>query len=148
MDRNVLPELAGGACVRAGELYEDYANEIGYMQPPAGLDDAGMQAFYDQLMPVMESYIQKALQVYQTAVEKAVSTGIDNEWVTKAADHLELLAPGTAAALGLPGYAPLPPPPDTTAPQDSTAAPDSTGAGEPQPLSFLPARPGCLAGVS
>ena len=86
--------------------------------------------------------------MYQTAVEKAVSSSIDNEWVTKAADHLELLAPGTAAALGLPGYAPLPPPPDTTAPQDSTAAPDSTGAGEPQPLSFLPARPGCLAGVS
>lgn len=136
------------SCVRAGELYEDYANEIGYMQPPAGLDDTGIQAFYDQLMPVMESYIQKALQVYQTAVEKAVSSSIDNEWVTKAADHLELLAPGTAAALGLPGYAPLPPPPDTTAPQDSTAAPDSTGAGEPQPLSFLPARPGCLAGVS
>lgn len=123
------------SCVRAGELYEDYANEIGYMQPPAGLDEAGMQAFYDQLLPVMESYVQKALQVYRTAVEKAINTGIDNEWVDRAAEHLELLAPGTVSALGgLPGYEALPAP---ESPPDSTISPDSTGTPDAgaQPLS-------------
>lgn len=105
------------ACVRAGELYEDYANEIGYMDPPEGLDETGIQAFYDQLYPVMESYLQKALQVYQTAVEKAISANISNEWVFRAADHLELLSPGTVNSLGgLPGWrgAPAATPADTT----------------------------------
>ena len=136
------------SCVRAGELYEDYANEIGYMAPPDGLDETGIQAFYDQLMPVMETYIQKALQVYQTAVQKAVSTGIDNEWVTRAADHLELLAPGTAGALGLPGYAPLPQP-ETTPPQGSTDTPEPDGTGESgsQPLTCSELPPVLLAGV-
>ncbi len=109
------------ACVRAGELYEDFANAIGYMEPPPGLDEAGIQAFYDQLYPVMSTYLDKALHVYQTAVEKAISANIRNDWVFQAADHLELLAPGTVSALGgLPGYGPV-----------ETAPPDSTGTGNP-----------------
>lgn len=110
------------SCVRAGELFEDFANAIGYMEPPEGLDEAGVQAFYDQLYPVMETYLGKALQVYRTAVEKAVSAGISNEWVFKAADHLELMAPGTVASIGyLPGWS------GNQAPQ-----PDSTQSA-PQP---------------
>jgi len=114
------------ACVRAGELYEDYANAIGYMEPPAGLDEAGIQAFYDQLYPVMETYLQKALEVYQTAVEKAISSGITNDWVYKAADHLELMAPGTVNSLGvLPGWSGNAP---STPPSGSTqTTPQATG---------------------
>lgn len=118
------------SCVRAGELYEDYANAIGYMQPPAGLDDAGIQAFYDQLFPVMDAYLQKALEVYRTAVEKAISAGIMNDWVIEAADHLELLAPGTVQSLGgLPGYGPAPAAVDTTS---AGAAPPVTGVEDSQ----------------
>jgi tetratricopeptide (TPR) repeat protein len=119
------------ACVRAGELYEDYANAIGYMDPPEGLDETGTQAFYDQLYPVMETYLQKALEVYQTAVEKAISSGISNEWVYKAADHLELMAPGAVNSLGvLPGWSG-----STLAPPDTTTAPPAPApeAGQPQP---------------
>jgi tetratricopeptide (TPR) repeat protein len=116
------------ACVRAGELYEDYANAIGYMEPPEGLDEAGIQAFYDQLYPVMESYLQKALEVYQTAVEKAISSGISNEWVYKAADHLELMAPGMVNSIGyLPGWS------GAVAPADTTTTPQTPETGQPQP---------------
>ncbi len=116
------------ACVRAGELFEDFANAIGYMEPPEGLDEAGVQAFYDQLYPVMETYLGKALQVYRTAVEKAISAGISNEWVFQAADHLELMAPGTVASIGyLPGWS------GNQAPQ-----PDSTQTAPGSPVSPTP----------
>ena len=51
-----------------------------------------------------EPEVQKAINIYITAVEKAVSASVDNEWVDKAAENLELLAPGTVSTLGLPGY--------------------------------------------
>jgi TolA-binding protein len=122
------------ACVRAGELYEDYANAIGYMDPPEGLDETGTQAFYDQLYPVMETYLQKALEVYQTAVEKAISSGISNEWVYKAADHLELMAPGTVNSLGvLPGWSG-----STTVPPQTTTTPPVSPTGQPEPGTVEP----------
>lgn len=144
------------ACVRAGELFEDFANAIGYMEPPEGLDEAGVQAFYDQLYPVMETYLGKALQVYRTAVEKAISAGISNEWVFQAADHLELMAPGTVASIGyLPGWsgnqapqpdstqnvpAPPPPPPQGGSGQAAPEGVESEPAGsEPSASGGIPA---------
>jgi len=126
------------ACVRAGELYEDYANAIGYMAPPEGLDETGIQAFYDQLFPVMQTYVDKALQVYRTAVEKAISAGISNEWVYKAADHLELMAPGTVGSIGIiPGWSGNAVAPETTTAPQTTAPQTGEGfapdAGQPQP---------------
>ncbi|MBN1435199.1 tetratricopeptide repeat protein [Candidatus Fermentibacterales bacterium] len=100
------------ACVRAGELYEDFANSIGFMDPPADLVAIGpdaVDAFYAELYPVMEQYLGKALTVYQLAVEKAISAGIMNAWVIRAADHLELMMPGAVQQMGgLPGYGPAP----------------------------------------
>ena len=101
------------SCVRVGELYEDYANAIGYMEPPeriVAMGEEALDAFYMELFPLLEQYLAKAVDVYKVAVEKAISAGIDNEWVYEAADHLELMAPGTVAALGgLPGYGGTPP---------------------------------------
>jgi len=93
------------SCVRAGELYEDFANSVAFMDPPAGLTDEAVDEFYNQLyVQFYEPEVQKAINIYVTAVEKAVSAGVDNEWVSKAAENLELLAPGTVSTLGLPGY--------------------------------------------
>lgn len=93
------------SCVRAGELYEDFANSVAFMDPPAGLPDEAIDEFYNQLyIQFYEPEVQKAINIYITAVEKAVSAGVENEWVGKAADNLELLAPGTVSTLGLPGY--------------------------------------------
>ncbi|RKZ03069.1 hypothetical protein DRQ21_06845 [Candidatus Fermentibacteria bacterium] len=93
------------SCVRAGELYEDFANSVAFMDPPAGLPDEAVDEFYNQLyIQFYEPEVQKAINIYITAVEKAVSAGVDNEWVYKAAENLELLAPGTVSTLGLPGY--------------------------------------------
>ncbi len=93
------------SCVRAGELYEDFANSVAFMDPPPELPDDAIDEFYNQLyIQFYEPEVQKAINIYITAVEKAVSAGVDNEWVTQAADNLELLAPGTVSMLGLPGY--------------------------------------------
>lgn len=93
------------SCVRAGELYEDFANSVAFMDPPAGLPDESIDEFYNQLyIQFYEPEVQKAINIYITAVEKAVSAGVRNEWVEKAAGNLELLAPGTVSTLGLPGY--------------------------------------------
>ncbi len=93
------------SCVRAGELYEDFANSVAFMDPPAGLTDDAADEFYNQLyLQFYEPEIQKAINIYVTAVEKAVSAGVRNDWVERAAENLELVAPGTVATLGLPGY--------------------------------------------
>ncbi len=110
------------SCARAGELFEDYANAIAFMPPPEGLDDAGVDEFYNQLyIQIYEPNMQNAVNVYTTAIQKAVSAGITNEWVEKAAANLEMLSPGSVGVLGLPGYEPLPEP----APEG--AAPESGG---------------------
>jgi TolA-binding protein len=91
------------ACVRAGELYEDFANAIAFMDPPAEIadDPNAVDQFYNSLYTQFyEPKMQQAQQVYRTALEKAVSSGIDNEWVEQAAEHLELLAPGMPAEIG------------------------------------------------
>lgn len=93
------------SCARAGELYEDYANSVSNMDPPAGMSDEAMDEFYNTLyFQVYEPEIQKAINIYVMAVEKAVSANVRNEWVTVSADNLELLAPGMVSTLGLPGY--------------------------------------------
>lgn len=107
------------SCARAGELFEDYANAIAFMPPPAGLDDAAVDEFYSQLyIQIYEPNMQNATNVYTTAIQKAISAGITNEWVERAARNLELMAPGSVAALGLPGYGSAPEPtPDQVAPE-------------------------------
>jgi tetratricopeptide (TPR) repeat protein len=94
------------SCVRAGELYEDFANAVAFMDPPASITDPGaIDEFYNQLyIQFYEPQMQRATDIYVTAINKAVSAGVSNEWVIKAAENLELLAPGTVASLGLPGY--------------------------------------------
>ncbi|PIE51182.1 hypothetical protein CSA37_13010 [Candidatus Fermentibacteria bacterium] len=99
------------SCVRAGELYEDFANAVAFMDPPGGMSDEAIDEFYNQLyIQFYEPQMQRASDIYITAIEKAVAAGVSNEWVDKAAENLELLAPGTVANLGLPGYAPEPEP--------------------------------------
>jgi len=62
--------------------------------------------------------MQNATNVYTTAIQKAVSAGVTNEWVERAARNLELMAPGSVAALGLPGYGSAPEPtPEQVAPE-------------------------------
>ena len=93
------------SCVRAGELYEDFANSVAFMDPPPNLTDEAIDEFYNQLyIQFYEPEVQKAINIYITAIEKAVSANVRNEWVDQAADNLELLAPGTVSTLGLPGY--------------------------------------------
>ncbi len=94
------------SCVRAGELYEDFANSVAFMDPPPSITDPeAIDEFYSQLyIQFYEPQMQRANDIYITAIEKAVSAGVSNEWVDRAAENLELLAPGTVASLGLPGY--------------------------------------------
>jgi tetratricopeptide (TPR) repeat protein len=129
------------SCVRAGELYEDFANSIAFMDPPQGLTQEGIDTFYEQLyVAIYEPEMNKARDIYVMAIQKAVSAGVSNEWVDRAAENLELLAPGTVATLGLPGWEiEVPPPPDTTGtvgsdstsvdPGDSVAPPGGTSDG-------------------
>lgn len=99
------------SCARAGELFEDYANSIAFMDPPQGLDDEAIDEFYSMLyIQIYEPNMQNAVNVYTTAIQKAVAAGIMNDWVDRAATNLELLAPGSVAALGLPGYGYTPEP--------------------------------------
>ncbi len=116
------------SCARAGELFEDYANAIAFMPPPEGLDEAGVEEFYSQLyIQIYEPNMQNAINVYTTAIQKAVSAGVTNEWVERAATNLEMLSPGSVGALGLPGYGPPPEPEPEPVPED-TSAPEPGGA--------------------
>ena len=124
------------SCVRAGELYEDFANSVAFMDPPAGLPDEAIDEFYNQLyIQFYEPEVQKAINIYVTAVEKAVSAGVANEWVDQAAENLELLAPGTVSSLGLPGYelevfVPEPVDPETTVEGDPLEQSGEPASGE------------------
>jgi tetratricopeptide (TPR) repeat protein len=121
------------ACVRAGELYEDYANSIAFMDPPPEIadDPEAVDEFYNALYTQFyEPKMQQAQQVYRTAVEKAVNLGVENDWVDQAVEHLELLAPGAAAELGYAAADTTAAAADTTAAgADTTAAPDTAEEG-------------------
>lgn len=112
------------SCARAGELFEDYANAIAFMPPPAGLDELAVEEFYSQLYTqIYEPNMQNAINVYTTAIQKAVSAGVTNEWVERSATNLELISPGSVAALGLPGYGSAPEPtPEQVAPEEGGGA--------------------------
>ena len=115
------------SCVRAGELYENFANAVAFMDPPSGMTDEAIDEFYNQLyIQFYEPQMQRAIDIYVTALEKAVSADVTNEWVEKAAGNLELLAPGTVSSLGLPGYEIEP-----EIPQD-TVTPETEGGVVPQ----------------
>jgi hypothetical protein len=87
------------------------------MDPPEGLTQEGIDTFYEQLyVAIYEPEMNKARDIYIMAIEKAISAGVSNEWVDRAAENLELLAPGTVATLGLPGWG-----------VEETLLPDSTG---------------------
>lgn len=94
------------SCVRAGELYEDFANSVAFMDSPASITNPmAFIEYYSQLYSRFYGpQIQRAIDIYTIAIEKAVSANVSNEWVDKAAENLERLAPGTVSTLGLSGY--------------------------------------------
>ncbi len=91
------------SCVRAGELYENFGNAVFSMEAPENLPEEAFDEFYCQLNEQFyEPEMQKAINIYITAVEKAISANISSEWADRAVENLERLAPGKAAKLGLP----------------------------------------------
>ncbi|MCK5842499.1 MAG: hypothetical protein KAH31_10045 [Candidatus Sabulitectum sp.] len=83
------------SCVRAGELYENFGNAVYSMEMPASIPEEAIDEFYTQLREQFyEPEIQKAIDIYVTAVKKAASADINNEWVDTAVENLERLAPG------------------------------------------------------
>ena len=92
--------------VRAGELYENFGNAVYSMEIPESIYEEAIDEFYAQLNEQFyEPEIQKAINIYATAIKKAVSADISNEWVDTAVENLRRLAPGEgeATSILLPG---------------------------------------------
>lgn len=88
------------AVLRIGKLQEDFANVVGFMDPPEGLTPEGEEEFYNVLMEVYDTYIQRATSTYQNGLQLAVTNGIRTEYTDSIAVNLDLLLPGTSTGIG------------------------------------------------
>jgi len=108
------------AVLKIGELQEDFANTIGFMDAPEGLTPEGEEAFYNTLMGAYDTYIQRAITTYENGLQLAVSNGIRTEYTDLIAHNIDLLLPGSSVDIGYSVAAFLY--------EDTTATEDSTGA--------------------
>jgi tetratricopeptide (TPR) repeat protein len=88
------------AVLSIGKLQEDFANAVGFMDPPEGLTPEGEEEFYNVLMGVYDTYIQRATTTYENGLQLAVTNGIRTEFTDSIAANLDLLLPGTSADIG------------------------------------------------
>lgn len=88
------------AVLKIGQLQEDYANAIGFMNPPPGLSPEDEDVFYNTLMGVYDTYIQRAVSTYENGLSLAVSNGIRTEHTDFIAINLDLLLPGSSVNVG------------------------------------------------
>jgi len=89
------------AVLKIGQLQEDFANSIGFMDlPPEVTTPEGEEAFYNVLMEAYDTYIQRAMTTYENGLQLAVSNGIKTEYTDTIATNLDLLLPGSSIDLG------------------------------------------------
>jgi len=119
------------AVLRIGQLQEDFANAIGFMDPPEGLSAEGEEAFFNTLMEAYDTYIQRAMSTYENGLQLAVTNGIRTSYTDTIATNLDLLLPGSSADLG---YTVSSPAQDSlysdstmTSPDDGFSQPESSG---------------------
>ncbi len=94
------------AVLKIGEIQEDFANTIGFMNPPEGLSPEGEEAFYNTLMEAYDLYIQRATSTYENGLELAMNNGIRTEWTDFIAVNLDLLLPGSSSSIGYSSFTP------------------------------------------
>lgn len=92
------------AVLKIGEIQEDFANAIGFMDPPDDLTPEGEEAFYNILMEAYDLYIQRAVSTYENGLELAINNGIRTEWTDFIAVNLDHLLPGSSENLGYSSY--------------------------------------------
>ncbi|MCD4775246.1 MAG: tetratricopeptide repeat protein [Candidatus Aegiribacteria sp.] len=107
------------AVLKIGKLQEDFANTVGFMDPPEGYSPEDEEDFYTTLMIVYDDYIQRAIGTYRNGLQLAVSNGIRTEYTDTIATNLDLLLPGAGAEVGYSS--------STTIIEEPAATPDSTG---------------------
>ncbi|MBN2608061.1 MAG: tetratricopeptide repeat protein [Candidatus Fermentibacteraceae bacterium] len=88
------------AVLSIGKLQEDFANAVGFMDPPEDLTPEGEEEFYNVLMEVYDTYIQRATTTYENGLQLAVTNGIRTEFTDSIAINLDLLLPGASAGIG------------------------------------------------
>ena len=88
------------AVLKIGEIQEDFANSVGFMDPPADLTPEGEEAFYNILMEAYNLYIQRAIATYENGLKLAMNNGIRTEWTDFIAANLDLLIPGSSESIG------------------------------------------------
>ena len=88
------------AVLSIGEMQEDFANAVGFMDPPEGLTPEGEEEFYNVLMEVYDTYIQRAISTYENGLQLAVTNGIRTEFTDSIASNLDLILPGSSADIG------------------------------------------------
>ncbi len=119
------------AVLGIGELQEDFANAIGFMDPPEDLDPEGEEGFYQVLMEAYDTYIGRAISTYENGLQVAMNNGIKNEITDSIAEHLDLLSPGASSGMG---YTPTggmeAPPADTTGTGGPPAEDEGFATGE------------------
>ena len=107
------------AVLKIGQLQEDFANSIGFMDPPPGLTPEGEEAFYNTLMEAYDTFIQRAMTTYENGLQIAISNGIRTEYTDTIATNLDLLLPGSSADIGYSS--------STTITGEPAVTPDSSG---------------------
>jgi len=107
------------AVLKIGQLQEDFANSIGFMDAPAGLTPEGEEAFYNTLLEAYDMYIQRATSTYENGLQLALSNGIRTGYTDTIATNLDLLLPGSSADIGYSS--------STLVIEDSISTQDTTG---------------------
>ncbi len=111
------------AVLKIGQLQEDFANAIGFMDLPSDVTTPeGEEAFYNILMEAYNTYIQRAMSTYENGLQLAVSNGIRTEYTDTIAVNLDLLLPGSSTSVGYSS--------STSVLEDTTGVVDSTGTAD------------------
>ena len=110
------------AVLKIGQLQEDFASAVGFMDSPADLTPEGEEDFYNALLAIYDTYIQRATSTYENGLQLAVSNGIRTDYTDSISVNLDLLLPGSSTGLGYSSSASVYE--DTTAIADSTDTAD------------------------
>jgi hypothetical protein len=81
-------DWAIASLTRIGQAYEDFARNLLDSPDPRGLDEDQLMMYRSELENRAFPLEEKAIGLYEKALEKSFELAVYNEWTLKAQDHI------------------------------------------------------------
>jgi hypothetical protein len=79
------------AVFRIGYLYESFYEEVLALPPPKNLSPQEIETYREEVYRLLEPLRKKAIYAYEQLILFSQKYSIDNEWISRAKNHLEKL---------------------------------------------------------